>query len=226
MVRKKRVMEIADMIIKEGLDIKWKAKARVNSLLDYSNKDMVLLKKSGLVSLFFGVESGSQRILDLMKKETTPEDAEKSAAICGKYGIEFYASFMFAVPHETADDLRETIAHIHRLKAINPAEVIQNCIYLPLPGTPMYDEACRSGYIPPSGLPGWTGRNISSRFEERNDITWIAPKILKEYIKIYNKEFGVYEHLFEREKAGTYKSVFKEKAGDEYEKGISSRSTP
>lgn len=212
MVRKKRVMEIADMIVKEGLDIKWKAKARVNSLLDYSDKETALLKKSGLVSLFFGVESGSPRILDLMRKETTPEDAEKSAAICGKYGIEFYASFMFAIPHETADDLRETIAHIRRLKAINPNAIIQNCIYLPLPGTPMYDEACNLGYVPPSGLEGWTDRNISSRFEERRDITWMPKGELKRYIDMYNREFGTYKHLFEREKEGTYKSVFKEKA--------------
>lgn len=208
MVRKKRVMEIADMIVKEGLNIKWKAKARVNSLLDYSAKEMTLLKKSGLVSLFFGVESGSQRILDLMRKETMPEDAEKSAAICSKHGIEFYGSFMFAVPRETANDLRETITYIRKLKAINPNVIIQNCIYLPLPGTPMYDDVCSLGYVPPSGLKEWAGRSISSRFEERHDIAWIPKSELKRYIEIYNKEFGEYKHLFERERSGAYKSVF------------------
>ncbi|MFH0840009.1 MAG: radical SAM protein [Candidatus Omnitrophota bacterium] len=210
-VKKKRVMKIAEWLVSSDINIKWKGKARTNSLLDYSAEELALLKKSGLVSVFFGVESGSQSILDRMQKGTKPEDAEKSAAICRDYGMEFYASFMFAVPHETTKDLQNTIAHIRKLKKINPKAIIQNCIYIPLPDTPMYEDARRCGYKPPETLEGWIERNISSRFEERHDITWIPPKTLKEYIKIYNREFGVYKHLFEREKEGAYTSVFKEK---------------
>lgn len=128
-VRKKRVMEIAEWMIASGFNVKWKAKARTNSLLDYSADELALLKKSGLVSVFFGVESGSPRVLERMQKDTTPQDAEKSAAICRDLDIEFYASFMFAVPRETIADLRSTIAQIRRLKKINPKALIQNCIY-------------------------------------------------------------------------------------------------
>ena len=208
-VRKKRVMDIARFFIESGLNIKWKAKARANSLLGYSEEEMSLLKKSGLVCVFFGVESGSERVLKNMRKNIKPEDAEKSAEICRRYDIEFYVSFMFAMPHETADDLKDTVNHIRRLKKINSNTIVQNCIYLPLPATPMYEQACRSGYVPPKTLRGWVGRNISSRFEERNDVTWIPPGILKEYIKIYNEEFGDYKHLYEKEKEGTYVSIFK-----------------
>ncbi|NQT06214.1 MAG: B12-binding domain-containing radical SAM protein [Candidatus Omnitrophica bacterium] len=207
-IKKERVMDIARFFITSGLNIKWKAKARVSSLLDYSKEEMILLKESGLASLFFGVESGSEHVLERMRKHTKPEQAERCAQICHEFGIEFYASFMFATPSETINDLKDTINHIRRLKKINPGSVIQNCIYLPLPSTPMYKEACANGYTSPNSLEGWTGRSISSRFEERDDITWIPSNILSEYIKTYNEEFGVYKHLFERELEGSYKPVF------------------
>ncbi|MEW5766981.1 MAG: radical SAM protein [bacterium] len=209
-VKKNRVVEIARWLVESGLKIKWKAKARANSLLSYSEEELSELKESGLVSVFFGIESGSLRVLENMRKKTKPQDAEESAEICRNYEIEFYASFMFATPYETVDDLKNTLGHIKRLKEINPKAIIQNCIYLPLPGTPMYEQACSNGYIPPAKLEDWIGRNISSRFQERSDITWIPPEILKEYIKIYNEEFGYYKHLCEKEKDGEYKSVFHE----------------
>lgn len=213
-VKKSDVMDIAHWIVESDLNIKWKAKARANSLFSYSKEELLFLKKSGLVSVFFGIESGSERILDKMQKHTKPQDAEKSAEICRDYDFEFYTSFMFAVPGETLDDFRQTISHIHRLKKINPAIVTQNCIYIPLPNTPMYDEACSYGYVPPNTLKGWAIRNISSRFQERTDITWIPKNTLKEYISIYKDEFGEYKHLFEREKEGAYKSVFKKEKKD------------
>ena len=211
-IRKNRVMDIARFLIESGLGVKWKAKARANSLLSYSDEELALLKESGLVSLFFGLESGSPRVLKNMQKNIKPEDAEKSAEICRRYDIEYYVSFMFATPYETVDDIKDTINHIRKLKKINPEKtLVQNCIYLPLPGTPMYIQSCKAGYTPPRTLEEWSERNITSRFEERNDVTWISPDILKEYSKIYNDEFGYYKHVCEREKDGTYVSVFKKK---------------
>lgn len=211
-IKKERVMEIAGWIIESGLDIKWKAKARVNSLLNYSEKDLSILKESGLVSLFFGIESGSERVLRNMRKNTGPKDAEKSAEICRRNQIEFYASFLFATPGETIDDLKITIAHIKRLKEINKDIIIQNCIYLPLPGTLMYEQACECGYSPPEDIGIWTKRDVSTRFDKRDDITWIPAHVLDEYIKIYNDEFRDEKHLYIREKEGTYTSVFRRKS--------------
>ncbi len=205
-VRRKRVMEIARMILEEGFDIKWKAKARANSLFEYADEDFELLKRSGLVSIFFGVESGSPRVLKNMLKGISPEDAVKSAAICGKFGFEFYASYMFATPQETVEDLQATLANIHQVKAANPQALIQNCIYLPLPGTPMYDQACGLGFRPPRTLEQWGQRNISSLFDQRTDVSWMPRDVLEGYARLYNAEFTNYKHAWEREKEGLYKS--------------------
>lgn len=208
-VKKDRVMQIANWLFTSGLNIKWKAKARSNSLLDYSEADFTLLKKAGLTSIFYGLESGSERILKNMRKNTKPEHAERNAQICKTYNFEFYTSFLFATPYDTIKDLKLTIKHIKKLRKINPDIIVQNCIYLPLPGTPMYEDACKCGFLPPATIEGWTVRGIALGLNERPDITWIPENILKEYMKIYNDEFSGYKHVYKREEEGSYVSVFK-----------------
>ena len=208
-VNKTKVMGLAEWFIESGLNIKWKAKARANFFKDYSDNEFSVLKESGLVSIFFGLESGSPRVLKNMRKNIKPEDAIKSAVICRNYDIEFYVSFMFATPYETLDDMWDNINLIRKLKEVNPNTQVQNCIYVPLPDTPMFDQAVECGYVPPKNLEEWVNLRISSRFEERDDITWIQSDVLVEYAKIYNSEFGDYRHLTEKEENGEYVSVFK-----------------
>lgn len=198
-VDKARVLEIADML--KSLGVSWKAKARANSLLSYYNEDLEKLRDSGLKSIFFGLESGSRATLNRMKKGTKTEDAEESARICHIFGWEFYVSIMFATPGETVDDLLLTINHVKRLKDINPNIVVQNCLYIPLPGTPMYQDLLNTGWQPPK-YDEWRHRDISSDFERRTDITWVT----QEYKYIYNNEYAGYRHLFEKEQTGDYTS--------------------
>ncbi len=166
------------------------------------------MRKSGLTSVMFGVESGSQRMLDLMIKKVKREDYVKSAEILNHLGIEMYASFMFAMPRETVNDLKETISLMRLLKKTNPNILLKNCIYVPLPDTGMFKDAVKLGYQPPTTLMGWAERNCTAKFEERNDVNWIKKSELKEYIKIYNDEFGDEETrpAFMRERTGEYVS--------------------
>ena len=86
---------------------------------------MKFMKKSGLTSVFFGVESGSQRMLDIMVKKVKREDYIKSARVLSDLNIVMYNSFMFAMPNENVDDLKQSISLMHELKKINP-EYVQN----------------------------------------------------------------------------------------------------
>lgn len=205
---KNRVLKIAQIMMELGPNIKWKAQARATSLLSYSADEMKLLRKSGLRSIMFGIESGSTRILKNMDKRTSPADAIKSAEICSDFDFEFYGSFMFATPGETIDDLHQTISLIRKIQNIHSQATIQNSVYVPLPGTLMYKMCLAKDYQPPKSIIEWSQRDISSNFEKRDDITWIEPEVLREYARIYNNEFPNYKHVFEREKEGTYKSPF------------------
>jgi anaerobic magnesium-protoporphyrin IX monomethyl ester cyclase len=165
---------------------------------------MQYMRKSGLTSVMFGVESGSQRMLDIMIKKVKREDYIKSAQVLHELGIEMFASFMFAMPRENVDDLKQTLSLMREIKKVNPNTLLQNCIFLPLPATNMFKDAIALGYKPPSTLKEWSERGIGSKFEERDDITWMKKSVYKEYVKIYDGEFGDYKHAYEREKTGEY----------------------
>jgi radical SAM superfamily enzyme YgiQ (UPF0313 family) len=214
-LKKARVMTLARHLRDLGPEVKWKAKARANSLLDYGPDELSLLRDSGLVSVFFGLESGSPKILKIMNKGIDTGMAEKSAAICRDYGFEFYTSFMFAVPHEGVEDLKLSLSYIDRLRDINPAVIVQQCVYIPLPGTPMYDMVLECGYTPPATLEEWAKRNITSRFEERTDVTWLPAAEREEYIRLFNETFGYVQHLFEKERDGKYTSAFLKSSGQQ-----------
>jgi len=198
------VMDCAELIHSIGGGKKWKGQARGTFHRQYTPEQFKYMRKSGLTSVMFGVESGSQRMLDLMVKKVKREDYIKSAEVLADLDIEMYASFMFAMPRETIDDLKQTIKLMHEVKKANPNILLQNCIFLPLPATGMFKDAIELGYTPPTTLKEWSERGIGSKFEERNDITWIKKSVLKEYTKIYNEEFGEYKHAFEKEETGEY----------------------
>ena len=199
------VMDCAELLNSIG-NITWKGQARGTFHRQYTFEQMQFMRKSGLTSVMFGVESGSQRMLDLMVKKVKREDYIKSAAVLNELGIEMYASFMFAMPRETIADFRETISLMHILKKTNPNILLQNCIFIPLPATKMFKDAIALGYKPPTTLKGWAERSCSARFGERNDITWMKKSVLEEYTKIYNDEFGDYKNAYEKERTGAYVS--------------------
>ncbi len=203
---KKRVLPMAEAIMEISPQTLWKAKAKCDSLLRWNDKELQTLYDSGLRSIFFGVEHGSERMLDLMVKNITRQDTLDSARMCRDHGFEFYASFIFASPGETIDDLLQTLSLMDEIREIVPDAMLQNCIYLPLPGTPMYADAVARGFVPPSDLNGWATRDTTSRFGDNHNVTWMEKSILREYISIYNEAFPNYRHAFEKERDGDYTS--------------------
>ncbi|MDI6641706.1 MAG: radical SAM protein, partial [Elusimicrobiota bacterium] len=101
-VRKKWVLELCRRIREEKLAIQWSAQSRVDTL----DEELVeVMKNSGCVCLFFGFESGSQRILNFLRKGISPQQSIKAADLCKKYGILIFADYMLGIPTETKKDL-------------------------------------------------------------------------------------------------------------------------
>ena len=172
------VMDVAELFHSIG-NVRWKGNARGTFHRQYTPEQFAFMKKSGLTSVMFGVESGSQRMLDFMLKKVKREDFIKSAEVTRDLDIEMYASFIFAMPGETIDDFKETISLMREMKKINPNILLQNCIFVPLPATKMFDDAVALGFKPPTTLKGWAERGTSSRFEDRDDITWMKKSVLR-----------------------------------------------
>lgn len=120
-------------IMKE-LGMYWGAQSRV----DLTNEEVVkLMKKSGCLQLDFGVESGSQRVLDeIINKKIKLADITRAFQLCKKYGIRTEASFMVGLPGETKKEMEETFKFAKEIKSSH----YSFSIFTPLPGAKLYDD--------------------------------------------------------------------------------------
>jgi anaerobic magnesium-protoporphyrin IX monomethyl ester cyclase len=107
---------LAKKIIETGLDIRWITTARFEK--NYSEEVCQTMYESGCRMLLFGMESGSQRILDLMEKGTTVEKSVFVLNNTAKAGIWSHAFIIFGFPSETREELQETIDFVFAKKDI------------------------------------------------------------------------------------------------------------
>ena len=97
---------------------------------------MERIKQAGCYQLVFGIESGSQRILDSVKKGTTPEQAKEAVRLCKEAGIKTKAYYMFGFPTETVQEMEQTLEHARELNT----DVACFLLVKAYPGTEMYKQ--------------------------------------------------------------------------------------
>ena len=129
------VIDLCEQIIKQKLDIKWSC---FGIRLDLVDKDILsLMEKSGCYLLTVGIESGSQRILDHMKKNLTLDlIKEKITLINTITNIKIIGNFILGYPMEIEEDVYKTI----RLAKILPLYGANFFPFHPTPGTEIFDE--------------------------------------------------------------------------------------
>lgn len=153
------------------LGVTWSCLYRINLIDEQLLKEM---KSSGLQNISFGIESGSQRILEKLRKtEVTPLRAKKGIDTCFRIGIKTNVGFISGVPSETKEDLQATLNLARELKATT----IRITSYVPYPGTELYNEALKSGFKVPRNTEEW-GRLGSFMRDERINTSRISSKEL------------------------------------------------
>jgi len=105
---KKRVKEIVFSLRKEKLteDIEYRVQVRVNS---FDDEMAMLLKEMNVVNVNFGFESGSQKILNKIKKDVTVNKIKDCIVRGKKFGLLVTGSFIFGIPNETVEDMKLTL---------------------------------------------------------------------------------------------------------------------
>lgn len=133
-VNKQRVIDICDEIGKRGLHFSWECESRVDTI----DEEMLrVMKKAGCELIWYGVESGSQRILDYLNKQITLSQVRKAFDICHKVGIKTGASFMIGIPGETIDEIQESIDLAEELKP--KFEWAHFNVFTAFPTSPLYE---------------------------------------------------------------------------------------
>jgi radical SAM superfamily enzyme YgiQ (UPF0313 family) len=141
LLQPKRIEAICNGIIERGITIQWGAEGRVDSVC---MELFPLMAKANCRSLMFGIESGSQKILDRLKKEQTLEDIEKAVNAAKEAGIEIvHGFFVIGSPDETEEDMRATFRFASKLR-IDSFGFNRLCVYR---GTPLWSEYVQRGLV-------------------------------------------------------------------------------
>ncbi|HEX3665300.1 MAG TPA: radical SAM protein [Rhizomicrobium sp.] len=123
--------EIADSL--QPLNLRWWCEGRVDAVLRFSDDTWRRLKRAGLTMMFFGAESGSNEVLQKMKKGITTEQVLEAAARTREHGIIPEFSFVFGDPDEPEREIDNTLQFVRRLKVVNPAMELIAYFYTPTP---------------------------------------------------------------------------------------------
>lgn len=139
-VDKKRAFEFCDEVARRKLKIAWVCMSRAGGVTGELLKAM---KRAGCREISFGLESGDARMLKLMHKEADLDAARESIRLTKKAGIKTHASYLIGHIGETDESIRKTINFAKELNT----DIAAFFVASPLPGTELYAQALRLGYI-------------------------------------------------------------------------------
>ena len=137
-IQRQRVLDICDEIIKRKLEFGWDVRARVNTV----DREMLhKLREANCERIHYGVESGTERVLKILQKGITLEQATRAFKMTKEAGISTLAYFMIGAPTETRDEMLQTIEFAKRLAP----DFVHITIVTPFPGTQLYTMGLEQG---------------------------------------------------------------------------------
>ena len=135
------VLDLCEAMIASGINLEWSCLSRVEQV-DYPL--LLRMEQAGCWQISYGIESGSQKTLDLLRKNNTLEQTEAAVVAAHRAGIQVRATYMVAVPGETREDVLSTIRYAKKLGTMYASFQVT----VPLPGTVIYEEAhARKGTV-------------------------------------------------------------------------------
>lgn len=135
---KERTLRLCKMMRDKKIRLSWTCLVRVDSI----DQDVLLeMRKAGCWQIGVGIESGSQKILNILSKDTQLDKIEESIHLLDKIGFNIIGYFIIGSPLETENTIKETMAFIKRIKIDN----IKVDFFTPYPGSTIYKEIRKFG---------------------------------------------------------------------------------
>ena len=153
-VDKKRAADICDLMKTRKFDLPWDCRTRVDQI---NREILVKLRDANCKLVHFGVESGSQVMLDAMKKLTTVEKNAWAIKLAKEVGIGVAISVVVGYPGETEEMLQQTFNFIKKTKP----DFVYVCQAIPYPGTELLDIL---------NSKGWEVSTDWNRFDEQSPV--------------------------------------------------------
>jgi len=180
-VNRKRATEILKAITRKKYGIDLFVAVRSDYLSSIDNSDFELMKAAGIALLGIGVESGSDRMLEKIKKNETIEKTFAANRQLAKFAINAIFHFIYGFPGETKGDFGLTFKAMHQILQENPSYARVNLNRLiPNPGSQSFQECVAEGWTPPDTIEQWA--NVMRRIWRRTPVymdpelaRWVEP---------------------------------------------------
>jgi radical SAM superfamily enzyme YgiQ (UPF0313 family) len=119
-----------------------------NFRFDYLNtRQAHLMKRAGFRKLIVGIESASERTIDVLDKGLTREQIIEGARVAADAGLQLHLTVMVGYPWETRQDAYETLELARMLMYEGLAHHLQATVVMPYPGTPLFDLCNANGWL-------------------------------------------------------------------------------
>ncbi len=165
-LNREQVLAVCDELLRRRLEIGWECLSRVDTM-DYEIAERMRL--AGCIRVFFGIESGTNKILSLMKKQITVEQAKKAVYVAKRAGLQVGAFFILGYPGENDNSVLDTIRFASGL----PLDYLSFTLPYPIPGTALFERVKNDG-----------GFTVEEDWEEPKNWSLIRHKLL------YNSGFS------------------------------------
>jgi len=187
-----RIPDRVEKICRTILDRKWDLTWSCYSRVDQGDYNLFrLMKKAGCWQVSYGIESGSQRILDFLRKDVTLEQIDCMIRETKRAGLRTRGFFMIGNILETEESIRETVEFLLRL----PLDDFHFTTFTPLPGTHAYRIADDYGVFDktwsrmnlqyPSFIPrGLTAELMEKYSRKTYRKFYFRPRIVASYFRV------------------------------------------
>ncbi len=147
-LKERRVVEFCEGLKERKIRLIWACQARVDT---FTRRMAEAMRSSGCVQVDFGVESGSQKVLDYIKKDIRCEETRRAFRIAKETGMRALATVMVGLPTETEEDFKMTEVLIREIRP----NFVAPFFATPYPGTELYRMAVDNKWIDISKEINW-----------------------------------------------------------------------
>ena len=139
-MNKRWVLDVCRLMIEKHFPIRWATNSRVDTIDD---ERLDWMKKAGCFAIGFGIESGSQEILNRVKKGITLDQCHHAVRLCKEKGILTYLFYMIGLPWDSRETIRQTVAFAKELDG----DISNFSIAYPFTDSELYRIALDNGLI-------------------------------------------------------------------------------
>lgn len=190
--------EVFEEMQRRKFGFRWNARTRIDLL---SDELLLAMRKSGCYMLHLGIESGTPRILEKMRKGITLEQVERVVRSAHRMGFRLHGYFMLGYPGETREEIEATVKLSRRL----PLDWASYTVTIPNPRTLLQEQAIAEGLLEPSFwseyVAGRTDGTIPFLSSAECDVSYLSGVKRKAYLRFYLRP-----HTFARQSAFVLRS--------------------